>query len=103
MFIHLTRIQGTIHKYINNVIIDNTLITRNLRQDHFMVSEALDNPELSQARTIQFILDLLDLTFAELFYGFPQYLQGLLDFSKETLWKLKTPESFYQIYQVFSK
>ena len=35
-----------------------------------MVSEALDNPELSQARPVQFILDLLDLTFAELFYGF---------------------------------
>ena len=32
-----------------------------------MVSEILDDPELSQARTIQFILDLLDLMFAELF------------------------------------
>ena len=37
-----------------------------------MVSEVLDDPELSQihSRTIQFILDLLDLKFAELFYGF---------------------------------
>ena len=35
-----------------------------------MVLEVLDDPELLQIRTIQFILDLLDLTFAELFYGF---------------------------------
>ena len=38
-----------------------------------MVSEVLDDPELSQTRTIQFILDLLDLMFAELFYGFMDF------------------------------
>ena len=61
-----------------------------------MVSEALDNPELSQARTIQFILDLLDLMFAELFYGFPQYLQGLVISPKNTL-KLRLQSHLSQL------
>ena len=43
-----------------------------------MVSEVLDDPEqfvrsIGLARTIQFILDFLDLMFAELFYGFMDF------------------------------
>ena len=51
-----TRIQGTIHKYINNMNIDNTF----------------NNAQLNTNSWCQIVLDLLDLTFAELFYGFPQ-------------------------------
>ena len=41
-----------------------------------MVSEVLDVPDdFLPTRTIQTILDLKDLMFAELFYGFPQYMR----------------------------
>ena len=50
-----------------------------------MVSEVLDDPELLQinSRTIQFILDLLDLMFAGLFYGFTIISRIIVCFLKE--------------------
>ena len=68
-----------------------------------MVSEVLDDPELLQinSRTIQFLLDLLDLTFAELFYGFTIISRIIVGSLKEHF-ETWTPVT-YQIYQVNSK
>ena len=50
----------TNNKYINNVNIDNTIITCN-------------------NSWCQIVLDLLDLTFAELFYGFMDFCNNCMD------------------------
>ena len=54
----------------------------------------------------QKVVDLLDLTFAELFYGFMDFNNNYKDCCMEstswTLWNL-TSREFYQIYQVISK
>ena len=66
MFIHLTRIQGTIYKCNNTTIIDNTIIT------HHNPISIHGVRSIGSSRT-SIHLDLLDLTFAELFYGFIRF------------------------------